>query len=429
MTMTIPAPKVFTCPRCRKEIGIGEEIAPHDPQPGKKTVWGHKDCKPARPVPAATIQAAKPPAEVVNSDVRRVVNDTIPAIVEEVYNQVAGEANATLEALTESVNLQVRGVVGGISRAVADQVGGFKSEVEDRLASQRAELIELAESQRRVVIEVRSGGEILLGEDEVYHEAFPEVLELLTAGENVFLPGPAGCGKTHLCEQAARHMGNPDGTFGRPFGVISGSAGVTEAEVKGTSIPNLSNGENVYVPSRFLQLFEQGGVFLVDEADGMDPNVLLTINAALANGFLAVPKRTAAPIAHRHPLFCCVFAANTFGRGADRQYVGRNRLDLATLDRFCVGFVPLDYSEAIERRLCPDRGLYQTLMTWREKIVETKLSRILSTRFVAGAARAKARGKDVNYIARKLTLDQGWTYDEACKVIGDQRAREIGYKI
>jgi hypothetical protein len=41
----------------------------------------------------------------------------------------------------------------------------------------------------------------------------------------------------------------------------------------------------------------------------------------------------------RHKDFICIAAANTFGMGANRVYVGRNQLDAATLDRF----VPFDW--------------------------------------------------------------------------------------
>jgi cobaltochelatase CobS len=39
--------------------------------------------------------------------------------------------------------------------------------------------------------------------------------------------------------------------------------------------------------------------------------------------------------------------ANTFGTGADRQYVGRNQLDESTLDRFRIGQIERDYDSEI----------------------------------------------------------------------------------
>jgi MoxR-like ATPase len=51
-------------------------------------------------------------------------------------------------------------------------------------------------------------------------------------------------------------------------------------------------------------------------------------------------------IIQRHPDFVAIAAANTFGRGADRQYVGRYQLDAATLDRFVM--LSWEYDSALE---------------------------------------------------------------------------------
>jgi hypothetical protein len=50
-----------------------------------------------------------------------------------------------------------------------------------------------------------------------------------------------------------------------------------------------------------------------------------------------------------HPDFRFVSTANTWGHGADRQYVGRNPLDAATIDRFWQ--MDWDYDEQLERAL------------------------------------------------------------------------------
>lgn len=38
----------------------------------------------------------------------------------------------------------------------------------------------------------------------------------------------------------------------------------------------------------------------------------------------------------QHENFICMVACNTYGTGGDLNYIGRNRLDVATLDRFIV---------------------------------------------------------------------------------------------
>ena len=179
------------------------------------------------------------------------------------------------------------------------------------------------------------------------HPAFGEVCELIEARENVMLVGPAGTGKTYLAEQSANH-------FGLRFRATSCSAGMSESVLVGRSLPKGDHGQFEFCGTDFLDCFENGGVFLLDEMDSADPNVLLVINSALANGRVSVPARTEKPFALRHPDFVLIAACNTFGRGADRQYVGRSQLDESTLDRFRIGTIEVDYSETLETKLFTD---------------------------------------------------------------------------
>jgi len=69
------------------------------------------------------------------------------------------------------------------------------------------------------------------------------------------------------------------------------------------------------------------------------------MNASLANGYTEFPDQR---ITH-HANTRFVAAANTIGKGADAQYVGRNQLDAATRDRFA--FVPWDIDDRLEEAL------------------------------------------------------------------------------
>jgi MoxR-like ATPase len=163
-----------------------------------------------------------------------------------------------------------------------------------------------------------------------------------------------------------------------------------------------------------VQAFEEGGVFLFDEADALDPNVFLCINSALANGFIHLPNRPENPHAKRHPDFVCILAANTYGTGANRQYCGRNQLDAATLDRFVV--VSVDYSREVERALCPNEELLERLWAIRERVDAAGLRRNVSTRFIQRAYKLGAIGWDCERIEGKLF--EGWSRDEVRKVQG-----------
>src|SRR5262245_10368722 len=150
------------------------------------------------------------------------------------------------------------------------------------------------------------------------HRALPKALA--RARRPVLLVGPAGSGKTHLAEQVAKALG-------LPFAFIACSAGMSEGQLLGRLVPTGEAGKFEYLISEFVRCYENGGVFLFDEIDAADSNTLLVLNSALANGRMALPNRPEKPFADRHPDFVCFAAANTFGTGADRMYVGRNQLD------------------------------------------------------------------------------------------------------
>jgi MoxR-like ATPase len=122
-------------------------------------------------------------------------------------------------------------------------------------------------------------------------------------------------------------------------------------------------------------------VFLLDEWDGADSNMLLVLNAALANGHMAVPNRAKKPQAKRHKN-CYIFAAgNTWGTGADWEYVGRNQLDASSLSRFACATLEITYDEELEKFLTSDvPELFEAFMKVRASANANKVRRILGTR-------------------------------------------------
>jgi cobaltochelatase CobS len=246
------------------------------------------------------------------------------------------------------------------------------------------------------------------------HFQFEALMELVQEGHrNILMVGPAGSGKTTLAKSMAEALQ-------LPFGFISLSAGVTETHLLGRVLPK-ADGSWGHVPTRFIEVYEGGGVFLLDEVDGADANVMVAINAALANGLLCNPVTGQVHVRHKD---CYILAAgNTWGRGGDTQYVGRNQLDAATLDRFVLSTIRVTYDRDLERDLA--RGALSEaqadeLLAWvdtlRTRIAEHRLRRIASTRLVVNGVAAMRQGRNLSDV--KTRYFQDWSADELAKAEG-----------
>jgi MoxR-like ATPase len=226
-------------------------------------------------------------------------------------------------------------------------------------------------------------------------------------GLGLMLVGPAGCGKTSMASTAAK-------AYGMKLTVISCSAGMSEGDLLGKLLPIGEGGSFVFVEGLFLKAYREGHLILIDEMDAADANLLLVLNSAIANGFVTVHGLLAnggEARVERHPDTVIMAAANTWGAGADTQYVGRAALDAATLDRF--HRMHVDYCNTIEEAMAP-ASIVARVHIIRAKARAAKLRQVVSTRMIIRMAVLVDSG---------LTLDEAaaaelapWSQDERAKV-------------
>jgi cobaltochelatase CobS len=136
-----------------------------------------------------------------------------------------------------------------------------------------------------------------------------------------------------------------------PFHRVSLAAGTDEGQLQGWLHPSSEGMRFEYVPSVVSHAYEHGGVVLLDDIDLGDANMLGIANAALDQAGWHIPLRHANPVFTKHPDFYILAAANTYGHGADRSYVGANQLDERTLSRLRAGQIRCDYDAELERSL------------------------------------------------------------------------------
>lgn len=261
------------------------------------------------------------------------------------------------------------GQVAEIARKHVDhRVGEVLSSMHGLIAD------EVSRQVRTVVVKVAERPEVKL---DTVHKAFKDVLDYAAQRVPVMMVGPAGSGKTTIAEQIAEALGLPFYMSGK-----------CADEIK---ITGYMDAGGTYRTTAFRQAYEFGGIFLFDEMDGWSPDALIAVNAPLAGKWGDFPDG----MIKKHPDFVPIAAANTFGRGADRQYVGREQLDAASLDRFAV--VVIDYDEDLELSLGCDRKWTEHVIKVRHAVDKEKVRHVVSPRasimggLMLKAGRAKAQ--------------------------------------
>ena len=223
----------------------------------------------------------------------------------------------------------------------------------------------------------------------VRHVKQPQIKLCIENNIPVYLAGPAGSGKNFTLEQIAKEM-NMDFYF-------------TNSVQQEYKITGFIDAGGVYHETEFYKAFVNGGLFFLDEMDASIPEVLVLLNAAIANGYFEFPngKVTA------HEGFRVVAAGNTVGNGADEQYTGRLVLDQATLDRFVI--INFDYDKNIELHLAKGNiELVNFVEDLRKQAAEKGIRATFSYRciMVISKLEGKLALKDIMEIAVVKGLDK-----------------------
>lgn len=275
---------------------------------------------------------------------------------------------------------------------------------------------------KKVEVEV---GETKAKFDEVLHAKFDTVVKFVKMNEPVFLTGNAGTGKNVLCKQVAKALGL-DFYF-------------TNAVTQEYKLTGFTDASGVYHKTQFYDAFTKGGLFMLDEMDASIPEVLVILNCAIANRYFDFPSgkdengNLIGGYTEAHPDFRVISAGNTFGLGADYEYVGRNQLDMASLDRFAL--VNIDYDRNIETSVAEgDMELVEFVEELRKIARESSIRMVISYRSVGRIAKMqklmpldevlrtclfKSMGKDDIYTMLSGITEKSGKYKTCMKALCD----------
>ncbi len=190
--------------------------------------------------------------------------------------------------------------------------------------------------------------------------------------------GPAGNGKTTTAEIALKAQGYD-------YEIMSCTDRTEVVDLIGGTVLTVE-GEQ-WRDGLVTKAFREGKAVVLDEADALDPRVMMSLQTALldpgpdnASRFITTPEGKVFP-AGKCPI---VMTMNTVGSGATRQYVGRNRLDSATLDRISMLQTKYENEVKILTARKVEKKLATEIVKWaeqtRKKIDEAGLALVLSPR-------------------------------------------------
>ena len=232
--------------------------------------------------------------------------------------------------------------------------------LDNRLDGELKTLREEIKKQQVLKVVTDNGDNLVRG---VKHSQLPSLINVVGAGLNVMLTGSAGSGKTHASAQVAEALG-------LKFYALSVGAQTSKSDIVG-----FIDAGGVYRATPFRQAYEKGGVFVMDEIDAGNSNVLIQINSALSNSICSFPDKQV----KAHKDFHFIATANTYGKGDSIKYVGRNRLDAATLDRFTIFHWNID--EKVECAIAgSDTAMYNAITAARSYCERSEIDAMITPR-------------------------------------------------
>lgn len=264
--------------------------------------------------------------------------------------------------------------------STAKQVGTTSTKIKNELEGKGIELPIIPQ----VEIKNESG--------EVHHEKYEMIKQCLECGIPVYLAGPAGSGKNHTVEQIAKELG---------WNFYFSNSVQQEYKLTG-----FIDAGGCFHETEFYKACtdDKECIFFLDEMDASIPEVLVLLNAAIANGYFEFPNGR---VDFDHVHF--VAAGNTVGSGADDMYTGRMVLDQATLDRFAI--IEFDYSMNIEMAITKNNVELVNFIHQLRKEAESKgIRATFSYRCMTMITKLEKSGMDL-VVAMTISVVKGMDKD------------------
>lgn len=294
--------------------------------------------------------------------------------VDELVNEATKSKNEMLAQLSQELKEQIAGFTQ------SDIVNLAKNQIDNYIKTTYGKLPEIFHVEYRGAVNKVTG---------IKHHSTERVLRKVVANVPVFMYGPSGSGKNIIAEQVSKALGL-DFYYMNAVKQEFNLTGFTDARGR-------------FIETPFYQACVNGGLMMIDEIDSSIPEVLVKLNAALANGYFDFPIGEdingnmvgGRVMLHKETRF--VVAGNTTGQGADRLYTGRNQLDASTLDRFAMVYI--DYDSRMEEKIAGQHtDLLKFIHALRSVINRTEMRYVMSIRALKNSIALIENGADTREV-------------------------------
>lgn len=200
--------------------------------------------------------------------------------------------------------------------------------------------------------------EIIIDKAKADIPNFYKIIDDVLAGNNVYLIGEAGGGKTYTAEQISK-------TLQRNYVTLNCSQYTSPLEILGgQSVEGFKQG-------KLIDCWKNGKILILDEMPKLDPNTAGLFNDALAKSSKTKPddeqKINSAdaeePPIPRNKNFGIIATGNIYpNENPPAQYRGNNQQDLSLLDRFSGSVYFTEFDKNTDLRMTRFKFLYDFLV-------------------------------------------------------------------
>jgi hypothetical protein len=272
--------------------------------------------------------------------------------------QDSGMVSAALSTLRAAM---LSGEGSGVdSKEVRELIEEYLKTKKINLSELDAEVLEEIKKNQKVILEIPQFGDfkIEISKADANIPYFFEVLDDVVAGNNVYLIGEAGGGKTYTAEEVAKRLK-------REWLVINCSQYTSPTEILG--------GQTIegYKQGKLIDAWKNGKILILDEMPRLDPNTAGLFNDALAKSSKTREAKNALinstnpeePPVERNDKFALIATGNIYPNTAPPpKYKANNQQDLSLLDRFSGSVYKVEYTKPIDELNTRFKFLYEMLV-------------------------------------------------------------------